>query len=125
VENLSARASADLKRIIENENGIGTRYALADKGGKEYSLVGTFGDIASLVDPISGEAIQDRSIEATYHMETIIAAAGRIPERGWKVRVTRYGRELVLFVRRSEADRTIGLCRLALGINLKDGENGN
>jgi hypothetical protein len=125
VENLSARASADLKRIIENENGIGTRYTLIDKDGKEYPLAGTFGDIASLVDPISGEPIQDRSIEATCHMETIFAAAGKIPERGWKARVARYGRELILFIRRSEADRTIGLCRLALGFNLKDGENGN
>jgi hypothetical protein len=125
VGNLSARASADLKRIIENENGIGTGYALIDKGGKEYPLAGTFGDIASLVDPISGEPIQDRAIEATCHMETILAAAGKLPERGWKARVTWHGKELILFVRRSETDRTIGLCRLALGFNLKDGENGN
>ncbi|MDR2097707.1 MAG: hypothetical protein LBP37_04225 [Spirochaetaceae bacterium] len=123
MENLSARASADLKRIMENENGIGTRYTLIGKGGEEYSLVGTFGDVASLIDPVSGEPIQGRTIEATCHMQTILAAAGKIPERGWKVRVTRYGKELVLFVQRNEADRTIGLCRLALGLHLKDGEN--
>jgi hypothetical protein len=123
VGNLSARASADLKRIIENENGIGTRYTLIDKGGKEYPLAGTFGDIASLVDPVSGEPIQGRTIEATCHMQTILAAAEKIPERGWKARVTRYGKELVLFVQRNEADRTIGLCRLALGLQLKETED--
>jgi hypothetical protein len=124
VGNLSDRASADLKRIIENVNGIGTAYTLIDKGGSEYPAAGTFGDIASLIDPVSGEPIQGRTIEATCHMQTILAAAEKIPERGWKVRVTRYGKELVLFVQRSEADRTIGLCRLALGLQLKDGENG-
>jgi hypothetical protein len=122
---LSARASADLKRIIENENGIGTPYTLFDKGGQEYPLVGTFGDIGSLTDPVSGELIQGRTIEATCHLQTILAAAGKIPERGWKARVTGHdGKVLILFVQRNEADRTIGLCRLALGMKLKDGENG-
>ena len=122
---LSARASADLKRIVENENGIGTPYTLLDRGGNEYPLVGTFGDIGSLIDPISGELIQGRSIEATCHLQTIIAAAGKIPERGWKARVTGLdGKALVLFVQRNEADRTIGLCRMALGMKLKDGKDG-
>jgi hypothetical protein len=126
MQGLSARASADLKRIIENESGIGTPYMLLDKDGKEYPLVGTYGDIGSLIDPVFGEVIQGRTIEATCHMHTILAAAGKIPERGWKVRVTGIdGKELVLFVRRNEADRTIGLCRMALGMKLKDGENGN
>ena len=121
---LSARASADLKRVIENENGIGTPYTLFDKAGKEYPLVGTFGDIGSLIDPVSGELIQGRTIEATCHLQTILAAAGKIPERGWKARVTGLeGKELVLFVQRNEADRTIGLCRLALGLQLKETED--
>jgi hypothetical protein len=126
VENLSARASADLKRIIEDENGIGTHYTLIDKGGKEYPLIGTFGDIASLTDPVSGEVIQDRSIEATCHMQTILTAAGKIPGRGWKARATGFdGKEIVLFVQCNEADRTIELCRLVLGLQLKDGKHGD
>ena len=127
---LSVRASADLKRIIENENGIGTPYTLLDKGGNEYPLVGTFGDIGSLIDPVSGELIQGRTIEATCHMQTIIAAAGKIPERGWKARVTGLdAKALVLFVKRNEPDRTIGICRMTLDMKLedtkaKDGGNG-
>jgi hypothetical protein len=128
--NLSARASADLNRIIEDENGVGAPYALFDKDGKEYPLVGTYGDIRSLIDPVSGEVIQGCTIEATCHMSAILAAAGKIPERGWKARVAGLdGKELILFVQRNEADRTIGLCRMALGMKLKDtkakdGENG-
>jgi hypothetical protein len=58
-------------------------------------------------------------------MQTIIAAAGKIPERGWKARVTGLdGKALVLFVQRNEADRTIGLCRMALGMKLKDDKDG-
>jgi nitrogen fixation protein FixH len=114
---LSARASADLKRIIENENGAGMRYTLIDKGGKEYPLIGTFGDIASLTDPITGETIQDREIEVTCMAQTILAAAGKIPVRGWKARVTGLdGKEIILFVRRNDYDRTIGLCHLLLGL---------
>jgi hypothetical protein len=125
MQGLSARASADLKRIIEDGNGIGTPYTLIDKDGKEYPLVGSFGDIGSLIDPVSGEVIQGRTIEATCHMQTIIAAAGRIPERGWKTRVTGFdGKELDLFVWRNETDRTIGLCRMALSLQPKEMEDG-
>jgi len=87
-------------------------------------VVGTFGDIGSLTDPITGEAIQDRSIEATVIMQTITAAAGKIPARGWRARVTGIdGKEITLYVQRNEPDRTIGLCRLTLGLQLQDNEN--
>jgi hypothetical protein len=58
-------------------------------------------------------------------MKTIITAAGKIPERGWKARATGIdGKELVLFVWRNETDRTIGLCRMALGLQPKEKEDG-
>jgi hypothetical protein len=122
---LRARAGADAQRIIENARGAGTAYILIDKEGAEYPVTGIFGDIGSLIDPISGEVIRSRSIEAVCMMKTIMAAAGKVPERGWKARATGLdGRELVLFVWRNETDRTIGLCRMALGLQPKETEDG-
>jgi hypothetical protein len=125
MDGLRARAEADVQRIIENARGAGTPYVLINKEGAEYPVTGIFGDIGSMIDPISGEVIQGRSIEAVCMMKTIIAAAGKVPERGWKARATGLdGRELVLFVWRNETDRTIGLCRMALGLQPKDTEDG-
>jgi hypothetical protein len=125
MDGLRARAEADVQRIIENTHGAGTPYVLIDKGGAEYPVTGIFGDIGSLIDPISGEVIRSRSIEAVCMMKTIIAAAGKVPERGWKARATGLdGKELVLFVWRNETDRTIGLCRMALGLQPKEKEDG-
>jgi hypothetical protein len=121
---LRERAEADVQRIIENTCGAGTSYVLIDKEGAEYPVTGIFGDIGSLIDPVSGEVIRSRSIEAVCMMKTIMAAAGRIPERGWKARATGLdGKELVLFVWRNETDRTIGLCRMALGLRPKETED--
>jgi hypothetical protein len=118
-------AAADLRKIIEDPNGAGTPFTLINSAG-EFPVAGTFGDIASLIDPVSGEPIQGRSIEATCAAQTIISAAGKVPARGWKARVTALdGTITTLFVQRNEYDRTIGLCRLALGLQLKEGENGN
>jgi hypothetical protein len=123
---LRALAEADFKRIIENERGAGTPCVLIDRGGAEYPLVGVVGDTGSLIDPVSGETIRSRSIEAVCMMKTIMAAAGKIPERGWKARVTGLdGKELVLFVWRNETDRTVGVCRMALGLQPKETESGN
>jgi hypothetical protein len=119
------RAEEDARRIIEDANEAGTPYTLIDKEGAEYPVVGIFGDIGSLIDPISGEVIRSRSIEAVCMMKTIISAAGKIPERGWKARTTGLdGKELVLFVWRNETDRTIGICRMALGLQPKEPEDG-
>jgi hypothetical protein len=58
-------------------------------------------------------------------MKTNLAAAGRVPDRGWKARATGLdGKELLLFVWRNETDRTIGLCRMALGLQPKEPEDG-
>jgi len=112
-------AAADARAIIEDESGAGDRYVLID-GDAEYPVTGTLGDIGSLVNPITGEAIQGRMIEATVSAQTIISAAGKTPARGWKARTPCLnGKEITLFVQRNEYDRTIGLCRLPLGARLE------
>jgi hypothetical protein len=124
VDGLRARAEADLQRTIEDPRGAGTPYVLIDNGGAEYPVIGIFGDIGSLIDPVTGEVIRSRSIEAVCMMKTIMAAAGKVPERGWKVRATGLdGKKLVLFVWRNETDRTVGLCRMALGLQPKETEH--
>ena len=116
-------AAADMKSIIEDTSGIGTPYTLID-GEHEYPVVGSFGDIASLVNPATGELIQGRTIEATVMTQTITAAAGKIPARGWRVcKKGSDGQDLILYVQRNEPDNTIGLCRMALGIHLEDDDN--
>jgi hypothetical protein len=126
VDGLRGRAEADLQRTIEDPRGAGTPFVLIDKGGAEYPVIGIFGDIGSLIDPVSGEVIQSRSIEAVCMMKTIIAAAGKVPERGWKARAAGLdGRQMILFVWRNETDRTVGLCRMALGLRPKETEDGN
>jgi hypothetical protein len=114
-----------MKELIEDaDGGVGTAYTLINEKGK-YPVVGTFGDIASLVDPMTGVPIQGRTIEATVTMQTITAAAGEIPARGWRVCIKGIdGQDLFLYVQRNEPDRTIGLCRLTLGIHLEDNEDG-
>jgi hypothetical protein len=122
--NLRDIAAADAQKIIEDKNGAGTPYTLID-GETEYPVTGVLGDIASLTNPITGEAIQDRSIEATVSAQTILTAAGKTPARGWKVRATGLdGKETTLFVQRNEYDRTIGICLLILGLRLKEKNNG-
>ena len=122
--NIRAQAEADMGNIIENANGAGTPYTLIKADGLEYPVTGTFGDIAFLIDPISGEAIQGRAISATCRAKTITAAAGELPARGWKARAAGLdGKPYTLFVQRNEYDRTIGLCRLTLGLKLKEPEN--
>ena len=122
--NLRGLAAADARRIIENEWGAGNPIVLINKGA-EYPVTGTYGDIGALVNPITGEAIQGRAIEATISAETILALAGKAPARGWKARVTELdGKVTTLFVNRVEADKTIGLFRLTLGLRLGEKANG-
>jgi hypothetical protein len=118
--NIRDLAAADMRSIIEDATGAGTPYTLIHDGA-EYPVTGTFGDIGSLTDPISGEPVQGRAIEATVAAQSIIEAAGTVPARGWKARAAALdGKETALFVQRNEYDRTIGLCRLTLGLHLQE-----
>lgn len=118
-------AAADFQSIIEDENGAGTPLTLIHEG-QTYSCFGVFGDIGHLLDPITGEAIQGRAIEAAFSAQSILTAIGTIPARGWKVIATGLdGKEITLFVKRNEYDRTIGVCRLILGLHLEDDEKEN
>jgi hypothetical protein len=118
--NLRSLAEADLANTIEDPNGAGTPYTLIAQSS-EYPVVGTFDDIGLLIDPISGEAIQGRTITAICRVKTIFALAGKYPKRGWKARIADlHGAVQTLYVQRNEIDRTIGICRLTLGMKPKE-----
>jgi hypothetical protein len=119
--NVRALAEADLALTIEDPNGAGTPYTLIGNGA-EYPVVGTYDDIGLLIDPVSGEAIQARTITATCRLSTILTLAGKAPRRGWKARVSGLQGAHTLFVQRNEIDRTIGICRLTLGLKLKEAQ---
>ena len=122
--NVRDLAAADARAIIEAENGAGSPIILINKK-MEYPVMGTYSDIGSLVNPITGEAVQSRAIEAAIPMETIMALAGEAPTRKWKARITEAdGKPATLFVNRVEADRTVGLFRLTLGLQLSEKADG-
>lgn len=115
--NVRDLATADARAIIENDAGLPIVLA---NGKGEFALSGTYSDIGSLVDPVTGEPIQGRAIETTISALEAKEKIGKIPERGDKVKITgKDGKELLLFVQRNEYDRTIELCRLTLGIKLE------
>jgi hypothetical protein len=119
--NVRTLAEADLANTIEDPNGAGTPYTLIERRS-EYPVIGTFDDIGLLIDPISGEAIQGRTITATCRLSTILALAGKAPGRGWEARIDDFQGAHTLYVQRNEIDRTIGICRLTLGLKLEEAQ---
>jgi len=122
LSNICDLAAADALAIIEDE-GAGSPLTLISEKG-EFLFPSIYSDIGSLINPISGEPVQGRNIEVAIPAQAVITAAGSIPKRGWKARLTeKNGQEITLFVQRNEYDRTIGICRLTLGLQLGDAEN--
>lgn len=116
--NVRDLASEDARAIIESD--VGLPIVLINEKG-EFSFFGTYSDIGSLVDPISGEPIQGRAIEVIVSALDTKTKMEKIPARGNKARITvKDGKEIMLFVQRNEYDRTLELCRLTLGLQLED-----
>jgi hypothetical protein len=122
--NIRERAAADSKKILENVNGAGTPFVLVTKERQEFSIIGSFDDIGYLLNPATGEAIQSRTIQAAYSMESLRAQTPLEPERGWRFKVLGLSGELMeLFVTMYEPDRTIGIGRITLAVVLNESEN--
>jgi hypothetical protein len=122
--NVRERAARDAKKILENTNGAGTPFILVSKERVEFPVAGSFGDIGYLLNPATGEAIQGRTIQAAYSMESLRAQTPMEPERGWRFKVTGLSGALTeLFVTMYEPDRTIGIGRITLAVVLDESEN--
>ena len=118
--NLSERAARDSKKILENINGAGTSFFLIPKDGKPIPVTGSYGDIGYLLNPATGEAVEGRTIQAAFSMESLRLQTEREPERGWRfLGRDLSGKEQNLFVTMYEPDRTMGIARIRLAIDLK------
>ena len=115
---LRERAAADAEKILGDINGAGTEFVLTTNNA-EYRLVGVYGDIGYLLNLATGEAVEGRTIEATFSLASLAAQTAEEPERGWGFRCFELsGKELRLFVVKFEPDRTIGVGRIKLAVNL-------
>jgi hypothetical protein len=107
-------AASDLTHTLEDSLGAGTRYRLIHSDGMEFEVTGAVGDISLLLDPVTGERARSRSIECAYRL----GALPILPRRSWRATVPGPdGQALNLFVQDVAPDRTIGVCRLTLGVD--------
>jgi hypothetical protein len=117
---LRERAAADSQKILNNLNGAGTPFVLITADDKHFQLTGIYGDIGYLIDPATGTAVQGRTIEAAYSMASLREQTEKEPEKGWRfVCNDLAGNETAVFVVLYVPDRTIGLARLKLAVNLE------
>ena len=116
------QAQHDLNNIFSDSEGPGNPYILIAPNNDEYTVCGTYGDIALLIDPTNGTAIKGRTISATYPMAMLKIQTDQVPEKKWRVKVKDLsGADHILFiVDPPDHDNTIGLTRLTLGVNTND-----
>lgn len=106
-----------MEHIFSDQDGPGTPFVLINRGGLEYPVTGTYGDIGLLMDPATGTAVQGQTITAVFPMGLLSAHTLEKPMKGWKVKLNDPHRgELSFFVVDPPVhDYTIGMTRLILG----------
>jgi hypothetical protein len=118
--NIRERTAADAQKILTDINGAATPFVLIAADGQEYQISGSYGDIGYLIDPKTGTAVQGRTIEAAYSMATLREQTEREPEKGWRFICNDLaGNKTTLFVVIYVPDRTIGLARLKLAVDME------
>ena len=126
--NLRQLAEQDLAvTLTDKDNGGAVSFTLLKPTGTGYTLSGFVGDIGYLVDT-EGNPIAGRTVTACYRLSDCLTSAGEYvkPGRGWKVIYTDLsGHEWILYVIRFEPDRTIGIGRLILSLELETKEDSN
>lgn len=124
--NLRQLAEQDLAvTLTDKDNGAAVDFTLLKPTGTGYLLSGSVGDIGYLVDT-EGNPIAGRTVTACYRLSDCLTSAGEYvkPGRGWKVIYTDLsGHEWILYVIRFEPDRTIGIGRLILSLELETKED--
>jgi hypothetical protein len=116
--NLRERAANDAKNILGNASGAGTEFILIFNN-VEYPVTGSYGDIGYLLNLATGEAVEGRTIEAAFSLLSLAEKTNEEPKKGWGFKCFDLtGREIKLFVVRYEPDRTIGIGRIKLAVNL-------
>jgi hypothetical protein len=118
--NVRELAESDLRYTLENLNGSGVEFTLIDPAGTAYTITGAVGDIGILYES-TGEAVRNRSIVCVCRMRSLSALTQETPERGWRAVVSDLqGRTVKLFVTGNDPDRTLGVYRLTMGLDLEE-----
>ena len=116
--NLRERAAHDAKKILGDLNGAGTKFTLTTNNDN-YPLTGSYGDIGYLLNIATGEAVEGRTIEAAFAISSLTAQTPDEPARGWGFEcVDISGKKIKLYVVKYEPDKTIGVGRIKLAVNL-------
>lgn len=112
-------AEKDLALTLEDSSLSGSRFVLIDKSKNRFEMLGQVGDIGYLMNT-EGVPIEGRTISIAYRMSSLERLTAKVPQRAWRVElVDLAGAKHKLFVVRYEPDRTLGVARLILGVNLK------
>ncbi|MBQ0165513.1 MAG: hypothetical protein KBT02_00210 [Treponema sp.] len=119
--NLRQLAEKDLAMTLEDsENGFAVPVTFTDVAGNEYKVNGNVDDIGYLLD-LDGNAVAGRTVCAVWRMSSMVGINGRYaePGRGWRLSYSDLsGREWTLYVTRFEPDRTLGVGRVWLSLDL-------
>lgn len=113
-------AEADLAVTLEDtQQGGAMPFVLKTPDESQvFPLNGLIGDIGFLLDT-EGVPVQGRTINAHFRLSSLRVLTNKMPAKGWKVACTDLaGDNWNLFVVRIEPDRTIGICRMVLGLKL-------
>jgi hypothetical protein len=111
--------ASDLSEILESKDSAaaGTPYVFVDREGNEFPVMGAIGDVGYLLNPENGTPVQGRTITASYRMGLLRGLTEKVPETGWKVKISDLsGIDQVFFVSRYEPDRTLGIGRVKLSV---------
>ena len=119
--NLRQLAEQDLAvTLTDKDNGGAVSFTISKPSGTGYTVNGFVGDIGYLLDT-EGNPIAGRTVTAIFRMSDLMANNEYMqPGRDWKVIYTDMsGHEWILKVARFEPDRTLGVGRLILSLNLE------
>jgi hypothetical protein len=121
--NLRALAEEDLAFTLEDVDNGGAclfSFVAPTNPATEYEVSGFVGDIGFLLST-EGIPVAGRTVCATWRLSSMKDDNGNIilPKRGWQVLYTDLsGADWALYVTRVEPDRTVGIGRVYLSLNL-------
>lgn len=113
-------AESDLKYILsDSSSGGAVDFVISKPSGEGYPVSGFVGDIGYLLDT-EGNPVAGRTCTASYRMADLSDKGDYIiPGKGWRVIYSDLtGHEWILGVTRAEPDRTVGIMRLILSLDL-------
>ncbi|MCQ2087878.1 MAG: hypothetical protein MJZ37_07480 [Bacilli bacterium] len=113
-------AEKDLGFTLEDGNyGSARNITLSSPDGEEFQIQGWVNDIGYSYDT-EGNAVSSRTISAMWRMSSVMKNGNYVvPGRGWECSFSDMtGKEWNCYVVRVEPDRTLGIARAWLSLDL-------